>query len=110
MKKRNNDNISFVPIYIVCFIPLVMWGNILELNLSQYAWFPNREEGMDFFLASKQAVLCSAVLLMIILMGNMAVKKTILGVWKQNTKKTVAVHTTWNIYRDVNRFYMLFGL
>ncbi len=87
MKKRNNDNISFVPIYIVCFIPLVMWGNILELNLSQYAWFPNREEGMDFFLASKQAVLCSAVLLMIILMGNMAVKKTILGVWKQNTKK-----------------------
>ena len=85
--KRDNKNIFLVPLYIVCFVPLVMWGRILKLNLSQYAWFPNREEGMDFFLASKQAVLCSAVLLMIILMGNMAVKKTILGVWKQNTKK-----------------------
>ncbi len=85
--KRDNKNIYLVPLYIVCFVPLVMWGRILKLNLSQYAWFPNREEGMDFFLASKQAVLCSAVLLMIILMGNMAVKKTILGVWKQNTKK-----------------------
>ena len=67
--KRDNKNIFLVPLYIVCFVPLVMWGRILKLNLSQYAWCMEAEY-----------------------------------------KKTVDVHTAWNIYRDVNRFYMLFGL
>lgn len=65
MKKSGNERFWLLPLYMACLIPLVMWGRIMPLNLSQYAWFPNREEGIDIFLASKQTAVMAVALVML---------------------------------------------
>lgn len=50
----NDKKIWQLPIILVLFVPLIMWGDVYENHLSQFAWYVSDPELFDVFLMGKK--------------------------------------------------------
>ena len=50
----NDKKIWQLPIILVLFVPLIMWGAVYENHLSQFAWYVSDPELFDVFLMGKK--------------------------------------------------------
>lgn len=66
-KKSNSFNWFLLPlVLIIAIIPLLVRGSDYNINMAQFPWFPNNNEGYDFFLYYKSIwiiTICSLALI-----------------------------------------------
>ena len=59
--------ISCIPIFVICFVPLLVFLNIGSTELATYDWFSASDTEYDFFLICKAFVTVSAAIFMLLL-------------------------------------------